>query len=77
MVVCSLMNLLYALHFYKIANCPVHWGKTVQEEKYLESVLTIPESEKIICMIPIGIAKEKFKVTLSQRRDLTEVLRVI
>lgn len=72
-----LMNLLYALHFYKIANCPIHWGKTVQEEKGLESVLTIPESEKIICMIPIGIAKEKFKVTLSQRRDLTEVLRII
>lgn len=72
-----LMNLLYALHFHKIANCPIHWGKTVQEEKALEGVLTIPESEKIICMIPIGIAKEKFKVTLSQRRDLVEVLRII
>ncbi len=72
-----LMNLLYSLHFHEIANCPIHWGKTVQEEKDLESIVTIPESEKIICMIPIGIAKDKFKVTLSQRRDLVEVLRVI
>ncbi|MFG0454077.1 nitroreductase family protein [Shewanella mangrovisoli] len=69
-----LMNMLYALHYYKIANCPANWGKLTQEEKQLDGIVNIPESEKIICIVPIGIAKEEFRVTLSQRRDLKEVL---
>lgn len=70
-----LMNLLYCLHFYKIANCPANWGKTYKDETKVASVIDIPTSEKIICMIPIGIAKEDFKITLSQRRDLSEVYK--
>ncbi|EGR4210760.1 nitroreductase family protein, partial [Vibrio cholerae] len=69
-----LMNMLYALHFYKIANCPANWGKLVHEEKQLQGIVDLPESEKIICIVPIGIAKEEFRVTLSQRRELREVL---
>lgn len=69
-----LMNMLYALHFYKIANCPANWGKVVQEEKKLAGIVDLPESEKIICVVPIGVAKDEFRVTLSQRRELNEVL---
>lgn len=69
-----LLNLLYSLHFYKIANCPANWGKMVEDEKALEKIITIPESEKIICLIPIGIATEKFRVTLSKRRNVEETL---
>lgn len=69
-----LMNMLYALHFYKIANCPANWGKLIQEEKRLAGIVDLPESEKIICVVPIGIAKDEFRVTLSQRRELNEVL---
>ncbi|MFA0332457.1 nitroreductase, partial [Vibrio cyclitrophicus] len=69
-----LMNLLYALHYNEIAACPANWGKTVKEEKNIYNVVSIPKSEKIICIIPIGIAPSEFRVTLSQRRDLSEVL---
>ncbi|OBT13677.1 nitroreductase [Vibrio sp. UCD-FRSSP16_10] len=69
-----LMNLLYALHFYRIANCPANWGKTIKEEKRLEQFFKINSSEKIICIIPIGVAEDEFRVTLSKRRDLDEVL---
>lgn len=69
-----LMNMLYALHFYKIANCPANWGKLIQEEKQLSGIVDLPQSEKIICVIPIGVAKDEFRVTLSQRRELNEVL---
>lgn len=72
-----LMNLLYSLHFYKIANCPANWGKTVKEEKMLEKYIKIPASEKIICMIPIGISEENFKVPLSRRRDVNEIFEII
>lgn len=69
-----LMNLLYALHFHKIANCPANWGKLIKEEKEIEGVVDIPDAEKIICIVPIGVAENKFKVTLSQRRELSEVM---
>lgn len=69
-----LLNLLYSLHFYKIANCPANWGKTVKDEKDLDKVISIPKSEKIICLIPIGIATDKFRVTLSKRRNVEETL---
>ncbi|WP_211229842.1 nitroreductase family protein [Olivibacter sitiensis] len=68
-----LMNLLYALHYYKIANCPANWGKTVQEEEVLSKYIFLPNSEKIICMVPIGVANPEFSVCLSRRRDIDEV----
>lgn len=67
-----LMNLLYALHYYQIANCPANWGMAISKEKELDKVIKIPESEKIICMIPIGIAKDEFRTTLSCRRPIIE-----
>lgn len=69
-----LMNLLYSLHYYKIANCPANWGKSIDEEASLFKIIDLPESEKIICLIPIGIAPESFNTTLSQRRDHSENL---
>lgn len=69
-----LMNLLYALHFYKIANCPANWGKTMKEDKKVRQIISIPEEEKIICMIPIGVAEETFNVCLSKRREVEEIL---
>lgn len=71
-----LLNLLYALHYYKIAACPANWGKERSSEKALDRIFKIPESEKIICMIPIGICKDNISVTLSKRRDVDEVLEI-
>lgn len=71
------MNLLYSLHYYKIANCPANWGKTIHDEKRLDKIINIPKSEKIICLIPIGVAKESFNVTLSKRREINEILKEI
>lgn len=67
-----LMNLLYSLHFYKIANCPANWGKANKDDKAVLAIVNIPESEKIICMIPIGVSKDNFRTTLSLRRPINE-----
>ena len=72
-----LMNLLYALHFYHIANCPANWGKTIDAEKTLNHVIQLPESEKIICMVPIGIAAKTFRTTLSERRTICENFKIL
>ncbi|UYW02031.1 nitroreductase family protein [Flavobacterium agricola] len=67
-----LMNLLYALHYYKIGNCPANWGKTIADENKLSKIISIPKSEKIICFIAIGDLVENFNTTLSARRPFTE-----
>lgn len=72
-----LLNLLYALHFYKIAACPANWGKDFTQDSKVRKVIKVPESEQIICMIPIGIAQEEISFTLSYRRTVDEVLKTL
>lgn len=72
-----LLNLLYSLHYHKIAACPANWAKDFISDRSVRKIVEIPESEQIICMIPIGIATEEITVTLSYRRTVDEVLRII
>ncbi|QBK77624.1 nitroreductase family protein [Myroides odoratimimus] len=72
-----LMNLLYALHYYEVGNCPANWGKEVSDDRKVLSIINIPESEKIICMIPIGKCKSNFRTTLSLRRGYSENFKKI
>lgn len=72
-----LMNLLYALHYYGIAACPLHWGHNKHKDKEIMDVISLSEAEKVICVVPIGIPKAKFNTTLSLRRDIGEILKVV
>jgi len=72
-----LMNLLYALHYYKIGACPAHWGMTIDADKKVQNILGLRESEKIICLIAVGIPEDNFKTTLSLRRPASENLHII
>lgn len=69
-----LMNLLYSLHYKKIACCPANWAKLPSDDKKIRKIISIPESEKIICLIPIGLAAEEFRITRSERRPVDEIL---
>lgn len=72
-----LMNLLYALHFHEIGTCPANWAKESGDEKAIKKIIPIKDCEKVICVVAIGKPKKNFRVTLSQRRDLSEVLTKI
>ncbi|NWK49270.1 nitroreductase family protein [Acinetobacter sp. SwsAc7] len=72
-----LMNLLYSLHFYKVAACPANWGKDYISDNQVRKFVNIPQEEQIICMIPIGMATDEIAVTLSYRRTVDEVLKII
>jgi nitroreductase len=72
-----LLNLLYSLHYFKVANCPANWGKTITEDRLLRKLINIPYSERVICLIPIGVASETFRTTLSKRREATENFVII
>lgn len=72
-----LLNLMYALHFKKIGCCPANWGKTHEVDKKAQKILKLKESEKIICVLAIGYIQDNIKYTLSKRRPLNEILRVV
>lgn len=69
-----LMNLLYALHYYKIASCPAHWGLNIDSDRKIKMILGMKPSEKVICLLPIGLPQTEFKTTLSLRRSTSEIL---
>lgn len=72
-----LMNLLYALHFYKIGACPAHWGVNFEQDKEIQRIVGLKNSEKVICLVPIGIPQNEFKTTLSLRRSTEEILQIV
>lgn len=72
-----LMNLLYALHYYKVGACPAHWGLPVHADKKAKNLLKLKESEQIVCLVAIGIPTEEFSTTLSARKQHDENLFVI
>lgn len=67
------MNLLYALHHYKISACPLNCYFAPANELKIHHILKqIPKSEKIMMLITCGIAPEHFKCTLSHRYNVDE-----
>lgn len=68
------MNLLYALHYYKIATCPLNGYFTPEQDKRIRGIINIPKSESIVLFIAVGEAEEEFKVTNSPRNELDYVL---
>ena len=72
-----LMNLLYAIHFHNVGACPAHWGLNYKQEKEIHKELNLTDSEKVICLVPIGIPKNEFKTTLSLRRNNDEILKIV
>lgn len=72
-----LMNLLYSLHYYGIGTCSAHWAMTNIEDIKIQKLINLNKSEKVICIISIGIPIEPVTTTLSKRRDITEILKII
>lgn len=72
-----LMNLLYALHYYKIATCPAHWGMPVEEDEKMRNILHISDAFQIISLVVIGVPTDEFKTTLSLRKTHEENLIVV
>lgn len=72
-----LMNLLYALHYNKIAACPANWGKEYKDDMKAQRILNLSPAEKIICVIAVGYLEGSVKYTLSKRRSIDEVLNII
>lgn len=71
-----LMNLCYALHFYKIAHCILSCSIERYRISEIRKLAKIPANEVIVGMLSCGIAPSKFDVALSPRMALQEILTV-
>lgn len=72
-----IMNLCYALFYYKIAHCILNWSIGIDpgKDKKLHEIGGIPDNEVVAAMISCGKAPEEFDVASSPRRELAEILK--
>lgn len=70
------MNLLYSLHFKKIASCPLNCNLSLSKEKKLRQICDIPPSEVFVVMISCGYVPENFKVPYSKRYSTDHIIKI-
>ena len=68
------MNLLYALHFFKIATIPLVWIDSSRRDMELHDIIDFPNEESPCLIIGIGEPSNSFFTTVSQRNVLEDVL---
>lgn len=71
------MNLLYALHYYKICACTLNAHLSIKQKKKLKSIVGYSESEIPVVFVAIGKAPESFMITGSQRVTLPTMYEMI
>ncbi len=69
------MNLMYSLHYHKIASVPLNWSANLSEDLQLRNLLNIPESEIVMLVIACGKPAEEFKLAKSKRYNYTDVTK--
>ncbi|RAP74003.1 nitroreductase family protein [Paenibacillus montanisoli] len=68
------MSLLYGLHYNGLGACPLNWSTTTEVDRKFKKAVGINDSENIMMMISVGHLQDSFKVAVSKRRDIEEVL---
>ena len=68
------MNLCYALHYFGVAHCILHWSVSPKDDRAAHALLGIPANEVIVQVLACGLPPEEFDVASSPRRDPKEVL---
>lgn len=71
------MNLLYAMHTYRIGGCPLMWGGKKGPDEQLRKMLDVPDNEEIIMIISAGYPQEEFTYVTSVRNPLEESLVIV
>lgn len=64
------MNILYALHYYKIGACVLNWSYTRKKEILMRKLVPQIKDEEQICMlISCGYPADSFYTARSKRKD--------
>ncbi len=67
------MNLLNALHYQKIAACPLNWYNSNTNDLKLRQLLSLPKSETVIMMIACGGLPNEVKLAYSKKNNINTI----
>lgn len=70
------MNLVLALHSQGIGACCLNTCFPLTSEKKVKQIGSIKENERLIMMIGIGNLKDNYKVAISKKKDLNEIINI-
>ncbi|KEO71834.1 nitroreductase family protein [Anditalea andensis] len=70
------MNILYAIHYQKIAACILNCSTIPEKEKQLRKICNIKNNEVFIAMVACGIPPEKFKIAASKRNEVNKTNKI-
>ena len=68
------MNLCYALHYFGVAHCILHWSVTPKTDREAHVFLGIPPNEAIVQVVACGMPPEEFDVAASPRLAASDIL---
>ena len=68
------MNLCYALHYFGVAHCILHWSVSPKIDRAAHVLLGIPPNEAIVQVIACGMPPDEFDVAASPRLPLGEIM---
>lgn len=71
------MNLLYALHYYRIGACTLNAHLYKRQRKVLQNLIGYDNAEIPVVFIAIGNVPEKFKVCGSQRIETKQMYKFV
>ncbi|MCI1683195.1 MAG: nitroreductase family protein [Bacteroides sp.] len=71
------MNLLYALHYEKIAACILNCSNSIEKDIKLRELCKIKKTEVFIAMIVCGIPPEQFKIATSKRYEIDKTNTIV
>lgn len=71
------MNLLYALHYYKICACTLNAHLSYEQREALKITVGYSDAEIPVVFILIGNAPDKFMIAGSQRLDVESVYHFV
>lgn len=71
------MNLLYALHYYKIGACPLNCNFSLDNARSLRKLLNADEDLVFISMVSLGYPPEKFTTPKSLRTNYNQYTNYI
>lgn len=71
------MNLLYALHYYKICACTLNAHLSKKQRKELKKIVGYSKSEMPVVFISIGYAPPSFMVAGSQRLETDRLFTIV
>lgn len=71
-----IMNLSYALSYHEIGHCILNWYVMPNFDRRLRKITNIPEEENIVAFIVCGYIPEEFKVAISPRLKVEDIVTI-